>query len=92
MTDTVEPAVGSAPDATVDNRGTSCIKGITLVHAALEDLPDGAVLAVRTTDKRAERTYTMLDEKTPHELLDIETKRRGLIGNERTVYIRVRHP
>lgn len=65
------------PDMTVDNRGRGCASGIARVQRALEDLPDGAVLVVQSTDRRARREYPQLAEQTPHELLAIESTGRG---------------
>ncbi len=45
------------PDTTVDNRGRGCASGIARVQRVLEDLPDGAVLVVKSTDRRAKREY-----------------------------------
>nr|WP_199722776.1 hypothetical protein [Haloplanus aerogenes] len=45
---------------TVDNRGRGCASGIARVQRALEDLPDGAVLVVKSTDRRAKQEeFTM---------------------------------
>jgi tRNA 2-thiouridine synthesizing protein A len=78
------------PDLTIDNRGTGCANGIARVQRALEDLDDGAVLRIRSTDRRAKREYPQLAAQTPHELLAIESNRTGLIRKEYTTYIEVR--
>jgi tRNA 2-thiouridine synthesizing protein A len=89
-----EPDVETAPDAdpamTVDNRGRGCANGIVRVQRALEDLSDGDVLKIRSTDRRAKQEYPRLAEQTPHELLGIETDRTGLLRKEYTTYLRVR--
>jgi len=83
----------SAPDVeadlTVDNRGRGCASGIAQVQRALEDLPDGGILTIKSTDKRAEEEYPRLAERTPHELLAIETDRDHLLRTEYTTYIEV---
>jgi len=78
------------PDMTVDNRGTGCANGIARVQRALEDLDDGAMLRIRSTDRRAKQEYPNLSAQTPHELLAIESERAGLIRKEYTTYIEVR--
>ncbi|ELZ12931.1 sulfurtransferase TusA family protein [Natrinema thermotolerans] len=78
------------PDRTVDNRGRGCANGIAAVQRALEDLPDGAVLEIRSTDKRAKQEYPKLAAQTPHELLGIESERTGLLTTVYTTYLRVR--
>lgn len=80
----------SDPDMTVDNRGTGCANGIARVQRALEDLNDGAVLCIRSTDRRAKQEYPQLAAQTPHELLAIETERTRLIRKEYTTYLKVR--
>jgi tRNA 2-thiouridine synthesizing protein A len=79
------------PDMTVDNRGAGCANGIARVQRALEDLDDGAVLRIRSTDRRAKQEYPQLAAQTPHELLAIESKRTGLIRKEYTTYLEVRN-
>ena len=79
------------PDETVDNRGTGCASGIARVQRALEDLPDGAVLVVRSTDRRAKTEYPRLAAQTPHELLAIETTERRLRRSEYTTYLEIHH-
>lgn len=82
------PAV--EPDETIDNRGRGCANGIVRVQRALTDLPDGAVVAIRSTDRRAKVEYPRLASQTPHELLGIESDRRGLVRKEYTTYLRIR--
>ncbi|MFB6352629.1 MAG: sulfurtransferase TusA family protein [Halobacteriales archaeon] len=77
------------PDRTVDNRGRGCANGIVRVQRALEDLPDGAVLKIRSTDRRAKQEYPQLAEQTAHELLGIETHRTRLLRKEITTYLRI---
>lgn len=89
-----EPAVPETapdvePDMTVDNRGRGCASGIARVQRALEDLPNGAVLVVKSTDRRAKQEYPQLAEQTPHELLAIESERRRLLRTEYTTYLRI---
>ncbi|WP_436925440.1 sulfurtransferase TusA family protein [Halosimplex amylolyticum] len=89
-----EPAVPDTapdvePDMTVDNRGRGCASGIARVQRALEDLSDGAVLVVRSTDRRAKQEYPRLAEQTPHELLAIESERGRLLRNEYATYLRI---
>lgn len=79
------------PDLTVDNRGRGCASGIARVQRALEDLPDGAVLVVNSTDRRAKQEYPQLAEQTPHELLAIESERGRLLRKEYTTYLRIHH-
>lgn len=80
------------PDMTVDNRGKGCASGIAQVQRALEDLPDGAILVVRSTDRRAKEEYPQLAEQTPHELLAIESERGRLLRTEYTSYLEIHHP
>jgi tRNA 2-thiouridine synthesizing protein A len=93
MTETAIP--DTAPDVdvdmTVDNRGRGCASGIARVQRALEDLPDGAVLVIQSTDRRAKREYPQLAEQTPHELLAIESERGRLLRKEYTTYLRIHH-
>lgn len=93
MTDTAIP--DTAPDVeadmTVDNRGRGCASGIARVQRALEDLPDGAILVIRSTDRRAKREYPQLAEQTPHELLAIESERGRLLRKEYTTYLKIHH-
>lgn len=79
------------PDLVVDNRGRSCASGIVEVQRALEDLPDGAVLKIRSTDRRARQEYPQLAQQTAHELLGLETSRRGLLRKEYTTYLEIHH-
>ncbi|MFB6153631.1 MAG: sulfurtransferase TusA family protein [Halodesulfurarchaeum sp.] len=79
------------PDMTIDNRGRGCASGIARVQRALEDLPDGAVLAVESTDRRAEEEYPQLAAQTPHELLAIERDRGRLLRTEFTTYLEIHH-
>ncbi|WP_135365679.1 sulfurtransferase TusA family protein [Halosimplex halophilum] len=91
MTESVpETAPDVEPDVTVDNRGRGCASGIAEVQRALEDLPAGAVLVVRSTDGRATEEYPQLAEQTPHELLAIERERGRLLRREYTTYLRIR--
>jgi len=78
------------PALTVDNRGTGCANGIARVQRALEDLEDGEVLQIKSSDRRAKQEYPQLAAQTPHELLAIESERRRLIRTEYTTYLRVR--
>lgn len=77
------------PEMTVDNRGRGCASGIARVQRALEDLPDGAVLVVKSTDRRAKQEYPKLARQTSHELLAIESERRRLISTEYTTYLEI---
>lgn len=86
-----ETAPDVEPDMTVDNRGRGCASGIARVQRALEDLPDGAVLVVKSTDRRAKQEYPQLAEQTPHELLAIESERGRLLRKEYTTYLRIHH-
>jgi tRNA 2-thiouridine synthesizing protein A len=79
------------PDMTVDNRGKGCASGIARVQRALEDLPDGAILVVESTDKRAKEEYPQLAAQTLHELLAIETGRDHLLRKEYTTYLEIHH-
>lgn len=91
MTERVIPdtAPDTKPDMTVDNRGRGCASGIAQVQRALEDLPDGAVLLVQSTDRRARKEYPKLAEQTPHELLAIESERRRLLRKEYKTYLQI---
>jgi TusA-related sulfurtransferase len=93
MTETTVPetAPDVDPDLTVDNRGKGCASGIARVQRALEDLPDGAILVVESTDTRATEEYPQLAAQTPHELLAIERERRRLRRTAYTTYLRVHH-
>lgn len=79
------------PDMTVENRGRGCANGIARVQRALTDLPDGAVLEIRSTDRRAREEYPQLAAQTAHELLGIDSERTGLFSTEYTTYLRIRH-
>lgn len=79
------------PEITVDNRGRGCASGIVRVQRALEDLDDGAVLRIQSTDRRAKREYPQLAAQTDHELLGIETSRSGLLRKEYTTYLEIHH-
>jgi tRNA 2-thiouridine synthesizing protein A len=83
------PAVEA--DETVDNRGRGCASGIAEVQRALEDLSDGAVLVVRSTDRRAKQEYPNLADQTPHELLAIESERGRFFRTEYTTYLKIHH-
>nr|WP_240334778.1 sulfurtransferase TusA family protein [Halorussus sp. MSC15.2] len=76
---------------TVDNRGRGCASGIARVQRALEDLEDGAILRIQSTDKRAKQEYRQLAAQTNHELLGIETNRSGLLRKEYTTYLEIHH-
>lgn len=91
MTTVPETAPDVEPDMTVDNRGRGCASGIARVQRALEDLPDGGVLVVKSTDRRAKREYPRLAEQTPHELLAVESERGRLLRKEYTTYLRIHH-
>jgi tRNA 2-thiouridine synthesizing protein A len=93
MTETTVPdaAPDIEPNLTVDNRGRGCASGIARVQRALEDLSDGAVLVVKSTDRRAKQEYPQLAEQTPHELLAIESERGRLLRKEYTTYLRIHH-
>lgn len=86
-----ETAPDVEPDMTVDNRGRGCASGIARVQRALEDLPDGAVLVVQSTDNRATQEYPQLAEQTSHELLAIESERGRLLRREYTTYLEIHH-
>lgn len=79
------------PDETIDNRGRGCANGIAQVQRALTDLPEGAILEIRSTDKRAKEEYPQLTARTPHELLGIESERTGILRTEYTTYLRIHH-
>jgi tRNA 2-thiouridine synthesizing protein A len=81
----------SDPDMTVDNRGTGCANGIARVQRALEDLEDGAILRIRSTDRRAKQEYPKLAAQTSHELLAIESERTGVIRKEYTTYLEIKN-
>jgi len=91
MTEAVVPdtAPDVEPDMTVDNRGRGCASGIARVQRALEDLSQGSVLVVKSTDRRAKQEYPQLAEQTPHELLAIESERRRLLRTEYTTYLKI---
>ncbi|GAB7012332.1 sulfurtransferase TusA family protein [Halolamina salina] len=93
MTEATAPDAGAGvePDMTVDNRGRGCASGIARVQRALEDLPEGAVLVVKSTDRRAKQEYPRLAEQTPHELLGIESERGRLLRKEYTTYLEIHH-
>lgn len=93
MTDVAVPeqAPDVEPEMTVDNRGRGCASGIARVQRALEDLPDGAILEIKSTDRRAKQEYPQLAAQTAHELLAIETERRRLLGRQYTTYIEIHH-
>jgi len=88
---TSESALDVEPNMTVDNRGRGCASGIARVKRALEDLHDGAVLRIQSTDRRAKEEYPQLAAQTDHELLAIETDRNGLLRKEYTTYLEVHH-
>jgi tRNA 2-thiouridine synthesizing protein A len=77
------------PDRTVDNRGRGCANGIVRVQRALEDLPDGAVLEIVSTDRRARQEYPNLAAQTDHDLLGIESERSGIVSKQYTTYLRI---
>lgn len=79
------------PDMTVDNRGRGCASGIARVQRALEDLDDGAILKIQSTDRRAKQEYPQLAAQTDHELLAIETTRSGLLRKEFATYLEIHH-
>ncbi|WP_049901060.1 preprotein translocase subunit TatB [Natrinema sp. J7-1] len=84
-----ETAPPADPDMTVDNRGTGCASGTARVQRALEDGEGGAILRIRSTDRRAKREYAQLAAQTDHELLAIETDRSGLFRTEYTTYLEI---
>lgn len=86
-----ESAPDVEPSMTVDNRGRGCASGIARVQRALEDLPDGAILVVRSTDRRAKQEYSQLATQTSHELLAIESERGRLLRKEYTTYLEIHH-
>lgn len=94
MTDTQAEIPTDPPDResdmTVDNRGAGCASGIARVQRAIEDLGDGAVLRIQSTDRRAKQEYPQLAAQTPHELLAIESERTGVLRKEYTTYLEVR--
>ncbi|MDH5021136.1 sulfurtransferase TusA family protein [Halobacterium rubrum] len=77
------------PDRTVDNRGRGCANGIVRVQRALEDLPDGAVLEIVSTDRRAKQEYPKLAAQTAHDLLGVESERSGIVSKQYTTYLRI---
>lgn len=79
------------PDLTIDNRGKGCASGIVRVQRAIEDLDDGSILEVQSTDRRARQEYSQLAAQTGHELLGIETTRSGLVRTEYTTYLQINH-
>ena len=89
--ETPETVPDVEPDRTVDNRGRGCANGIVRVQRALEDLDEGAVLEVVSTDRRAKQEYPQLAVQTPHELLGIESERSGIVRKEYTTYLRIHH-
>ncbi len=91
MTETTIPdsAPDVEPDMTVDNRGRGCASGIARVQRALEDLPAGSLLAIKSTDKRAKEEYPKLAEQTAHELIAIESDRTRLLRREYTTYLEI---
>lgn len=90
MTESVPETVPDVePDLTVDNRGKGCASGIARVQRALEDLDDGSILRIQSTDKRAKQEYPRLAAQTAHELLGIETTKTGLLRNEYATYLEV---
>jgi tRNA 2-thiouridine synthesizing protein A len=90
MTETIpETAPDVEPDLTVDNRGKGCASGIARVQRALEDLEDGSILRIRSTDNRAKQEYPRLAAQTAHELLAIETSRSGILRKEYTTYLEI---
>lgn len=93
MTDLAVPdtAPDVDPDMTVDNRGRGCASGITRVQRALEDLPEDAVLVVKSTDNQAKQEYPQLAAQTAHELLAIESERGRLLRMEHTTYLEIHH-
>ncbi|MDY7082589.1 MAG: sulfurtransferase TusA family protein [Halobacteria archaeon] len=94
MTETMDETVGTAdidsvePRRTVDNRGVGCANGIVKVKRALEDLSDGDVLEILSTDRRAKKEYPRLADETPHELISIDET--GLVRKKYTVLLRIR--
>lgn len=91
MSETIpETAPDADPDLVVDNRGRGCASGIARVQRALEDLGDGDLLVVQSTDRRAKQEYPQLASQTPHELLAIESERGRLLRKEYTTYLEVR--
>lgn len=93
MTESAIPETPPAgePDMTVDNRGRGCASGIARVQRALEDLDDGAILKIQSTDRRAKQEYPQLAAQTDHELLAIETTRSGLLRKEFATYLEIHH-
>ncbi|MFB6072595.1 MAG: sulfurtransferase TusA family protein [Halobacterium sp.] len=79
------------PDHTIDNRDRGCANGIVRVQRALEDLHDGAVLRVQSSDRRAKTEYPKLAAQTPHELLAVVTERRRVLAKQYTTYLEVHH-
>lgn len=84
---TTEPAV--QPDRTIDNRGRGCANGIVRVQRALEDLSEGDVLEIVSTDRRAKTQYPQLAAETRHELLAIVTERRRVLRKQYTTYLEI---
>lgn len=86
-----ETAPDVEPDRVIDNRGRGCANGIARVQRALTDLPEDAVLQIRSTDRRAKVEYPKLADQTPHDLLAIETERTGILKKEYTTYLEIHH-
>jgi tRNA 2-thiouridine synthesizing protein A len=85
-----EPSLDDVePDRTIDNRGRGCANGIARVQRALTDLPDGAVLKIQSTDRRAKQEYPQLAAQTTHDLLGIDSERTGIVSKEYTTYLRI---
>lgn len=77
------------PDRTIDNRGRGCANGIVRVQRALEDLSEGDVLEVVSSDRRAKTEYPKLAAETQHELLAVVTERRRVLRKQYTTYLEI---
>ncbi|MFB6187268.1 MAG: sulfurtransferase TusA family protein [Halobacteriaceae archaeon] len=75
----------------MDNRGRGCANGIARVQRALQDLEEGNILQIRSTDNRAKEEYPRLAAQTSHELLGIVSTKTGLIRTEYTTYLKIHH-
>jgi TusA-related sulfurtransferase len=90
MTEAIpERAPDVEPALVVDNRGRGCASGIARVQRALEDVEDGDVLVVQSTDNRARKEYPQLAQQTPHELLAIESERGRFLRKSYTTYLEI---
>jgi tRNA 2-thiouridine synthesizing protein A len=77
------------PDHTIDNRGRGCANGIVRVQRALEDLSEGDVLEIKSSDRRAKTEYPKLAAETPHELLAVVAERQRVLRKQYTTYLEI---